>query len=438
MTSTITPRPEKAASISSIATGISSVAIVGMGYVGLPTALGLHSQGVRTLGIDLSTQRLDLIAAGEPDLIAADRARLEVARRDPGFELTSEPRRLAEAEAVIVCVPTPLDSYLTPDLGPLRSACAAVVAHARAGQTLILTSTSFVGTTRTLLMEPLKAKGFSVGTDIFVAFSPERIDPGNTAHTQARTPRVLGGATPACATRARSVLHALTPLLHEVSSAEAAELTKLYENSFRAVNIALANEFAEICGTLALDPIEITHAAATKPYGFMSFFPGPGVGGHCIPCDPHYLLWQLKKAHSDAPLIQQAMTMIAHRPRRVVDRALETLSSAGRGVAGARVVVVGVSYKPGVQDLRESSALEIIETLLAFGAKVDYYDPLVPTIALANGRSMDSISEPHGTDWDLALVHTVQPGHDYDWVGHCPIVLDATYTFSHAPHRDVV
>ncbi|WP_236790612.1 nucleotide sugar dehydrogenase [Amycolatopsis sp. GM8] len=415
-----------------------SVAVVGMGYVGLPTALALHEAGARTIGLDVSTERLRTITSGEPDLVDADRERLARARHDPGFQLTEDETRLAEADAVIVCVPTPLDDHLSPELSPLRAACRAVVEHARPGQTLILTSTSFVGTTRQLLVEPLADRGFEVGSDIFVAFSPERIDPGRPDHTQQETPRVVGGPTPQCATAARAVLGLLTPMLHEVSSAEAAELTKLYENSFRAVNIALANEFAEICGTLELDPIEITRAAATKPYGFLAFYPGPGVGGHCIPCDPHYLLWQLKAVRVTAPLVTQAMTLISDRPQRVVARTLETLSHAGRGVAGARVVVVGASYKPGVADLRESSALEIIADLLARGAKVDYYDPMVDRLALDGGRVLESVTEPHGTDWDLALVHTTHPGHDYSWVGHCPIVLDATYTFTDAPERALV
>jgi UDP-N-acetyl-D-glucosamine dehydrogenase len=431
MTSIMTPRSVAPADVS-------SVAIVGMGYVGLPTALGLYTQGINTLGVDLSTPRLIAIESGDPDLIDSDRAILDDARDDPRFEVTDDVRRLCEADAIIICVPTPLDHYLTPDLGPLRGACATVVEHARPGQTIILTSTTYVGSTAEFLTQPLKARGLRAGEEVFVAFSPERIDPGNDKHGAGSTPRVVGGVTAECTRRARSVLGLLTPLVHEVSTAEAAELTKLYENSFRAVNIALANEFAEICGTLDLDPIEITNAAATKPYGFMSFFPGPGVGGHCIPCDPHYLLWQLRKAHSDAPLIQQAMTMIAHRPRRVVERVVETLSNAGRGTAGARVVVVGVSYKPGVRDLRESSALEIIDGLLAKGAKVDYVDPLCERITLPSGKVLDSVAEPHGADWDLALVHTVQPGHDHDWVTHCPLVLDATYTFDAAPNRDIV
>ena len=430
--------PPTAVLSSTIEVTLSSVAIIGMGYVGLPTALGLYSGGLRTLGIDISAHRLRSIALGEADLIEEDLVRLEKARLAEDFELTTDLSRLSEADAVIVCVPTPLDRHLTPDLGPLRGACAAVVRHARAGQTILLTSTSFVGTTRQLLVRPLEERGFRMGEDIFVAFSPERIDPGNSHHTQRQTPRVVGGATIACATKAKRVLEVLTPSLHEVSSAEAAELTKLYENSFRAVNIALANEFAEICGTLSLDPIEVTHAAATKPYGFMSFYPGPGVGGHCIPCDPHYLLWQLRAVRGAAPLVHQAMTSIAHRPGHVVDRTMATLSDAGNPTAGARVLVVGVAYKPGVQDVRESSALEIITGLIDRGVEVEYHDPLIPSITLHDGRRLDSVPLPDGANWDLALIHTVHPDHDYAWTERCPIVLDATYRFHTAAQREVV
>jgi len=412
-----------------------SVAVVGLGYVGLPTALSLHQAGLRTIGIDLSAERLATIESGQADLTGDDQSRLDLALRDERFELTADPGRLAGADAVIVCVPTPLDRYLVPDLTPLRGACASLVAHAHRGQTLILTSTSFVGTTRQLLTEPLRERGLAAGEDVFVAFSPERIDPGNADHAQAATPRVVGGVTDACVVRARRILGLLAESVHVVGSAEAAELTKLYENSFRAVNIALANEFAEICQTLRLDPIEVTRAAATKPYGYLAFYPGPGVGGHCIPCDPHYLLWQLREFRNGAPLTTQAMALIATRPRRVVERAVAVLSDSGRGAASARVVVVGVAYKPGVRDLRESSALEIIEGLLDRGAKVDYYDPLVDRLTLPGGRVLDSVGDPRGGDWDLALVHTVHPGHSYDWVAECPLVLDATYRFEAASHR---
>ncbi|SEO46785.1 nucleotide sugar dehydrogenase [Amycolatopsis saalfeldensis] len=410
---------------------LASVAVIGMGYVGLPTALGLHAGGVGVIGIDLSQNRLDSIRSGEVDLIESDHRRLEKAVHQEDFQLTTDSARMGEADAVLVCVPTGLDEYLMPDLGPLESACAELIAHARAGQTLILTSTSYVGTAERLLVKPLLAKGFKVGRDIFVASSPERIDPGNVTHTQAETPRVLGGVTPACTAMAQRVINVLTPAVHCVSSPETAEMTKLFENTFRAVNIALANEFAEISDGFAIDPIEVIDAAASKPYGFMAFHPGPGVGGHCIPCDPHYLLWQLRATQSNAPLVTQAMHAIAERPKQVVERVLNTLSRDGKGMAGARILVVGVTYKPGVQDVRSSSALDILDLLAAKGAKVGYYDPLVPNVRVTGG-ALDGIAEPDGGDWDVALIHTIQPGHSYEWLADCDTVVDATYRFDRA------
>jgi nucleotide sugar dehydrogenase len=410
---------------------LGSVAIVGMGYVGLPTALGLHAAGVHVVGIDRDADRLRAIEARSVDLIDADHRQLARSLGQDGFELTADAARMADADVVIVCVPTPVDRHLLPDLRALQGACDEVVRHARAGQTLILTSTSFVGTTTRMLVEPLMDRGFTLGSDIYVASSPERIDPGNTTHTQRDTPRVVGGVTPECAAMAARVIDLLS-VTHQVGSPEVAEMTKLYENTFRAVNIALANEFADICAGFAMDPMEVIAAAATKPYGFMAFHPGPGVGGHCIPCDPHYLLWQLRETRTAAPLVSEAMTAIAERPRGVVDRMLGVLSDAGKGFAGSSVLVVGVSYKPGVLDVRSSSALEIIDELTRRGAKVEYYDPLVTRLNLPGGVSMDSTMEPAEQAWDLVLIHTVQPGHDYSWIADAPLVLDATYRFAPA------
>ncbi|MEU3184000.1 nucleotide sugar dehydrogenase [Streptomyces sp. NPDC006923] len=403
-----------------------------MGYVGLPTALGLHASGLRVLGIDHSAPRNAAVRSGDVDLTAADQRRLEKSLQSDDFQLTTDLSGLSGADVVVVCVPTPVDRHLMPDLTALEEACASLVRHARPGQTLILTSTSFVGTTRRMLIDPLRDKGFTVGEDIFVACSPERIDPGNTAHVQSETPRVLGGATAACVKRAKGALAAVSSAVHEVGSPEAAEMTKLYENSFRAVNIALANEFADICVELDLDPAEVSDAAATKPYGFMPFSPGPGVGGHCIPCDPHYLLWQLRESRGSAPLISQAMTAIAERPKHIVARVLDTLSRAGLGLAGRRVVVVGAAYKPGVRDIRHSPAVEIVEQLTGRGADVSYYDPLVSELPLSGGARVRRVTEPRGTDWDLALIHTVHPDQEYGWVRECPMVVDATHRFE--PH----
>lgn len=417
---------------------LSCVAIVGLGYVGLPTALALNGRCERIIGIDISQRRLAEIAALEADLGEPDQLRLKQALADDTLELSHDPSRAAAADAVIVCVPTPVDGQQVPDLTALRRACASVVSCARPGQVIILTSTTYVGTTTELLTRPLAERGLAAGGDVHVAFSPERIDPGNPDHLQRETPRIVGGATPACATAAAEVIGRLTDLVYMVSSPDAAEATKLYENIFRAVSLALANEFADACGALRLDPIEVTLAAGTKPYGFLGTFPGPGVGGHCIPCDPHYLLWQLAGSGRKSPLIEQAMRSISVRPGRVVERASEVLAADGRALPTARVVMVGASYKAGVRDLRESPALAIITGLVRAGAEVSYHDPLIPSLRLADGRVLQTATAPQGANWDLAIVHTCHPGADYSWVGDCPRVLDATYQFDGAAHRAVV
>jgi len=417
---------------------VTTVAVVGLGYVGLPTALALYRKQIGVIGVDVSPKRIAAIHSRQVDLLPDELLLLGAALEEPEFRITGDSAALSEADAVIVCVPTPVDAHLNPDLHALSAACASVVERARPGQVVILTSTTYVGCTNDLLVAPLAARGLLVGRDIFVAFSPERIDPGIAEHKHTSTPRVVGGVTPECSQRAAHVIDLLTESVHLVSSAEAAEMTKLYENTFRAVTLALANEFAGICRSLDVDAMEVTQAAATKPYGFLACYPGPGVGGHCIPCDPHYLLWQLRKQRTPAPLIERAMNAIAERPHQVVSRAVEVMSDLGRGLSGARVLVVGVAYKPGVQDMRETPALEIIPALEERGAHVSYYDPLVPTMTLLDGRAMASDSAPPRTDWDLVLLHTVHPQHDYSWVCDCPVVLDATYRFQALPQRHLV
>jgi UDP-N-acetyl-D-glucosamine dehydrogenase len=424
--------------INRASTAVATVAIVGLGYVGLPTALALHRIGVGVIGVDISRERIDAITDGRVDLLPEELFLLSTALERPDFRITGDSAAISEADAVIVCVPTPVDAHLTPDLGALTGACAAVVQHARPGQVVILTSTTYVGCTRDLLAVPLTQRGLEVGRDVHVAFSPERIDPGIAEHEHTKTPRVLGGVTAQCAERAAQVVELITDSVHLVTSAEAAEMTKLYENTFRAVTLALANEFAGICHSLDLDAVEVTKAAATKPYGFLACYPGPGVGGHCIPCDPHYLLWQLRKQRTPAPLIEQAMAGIAERPHQVVARAVEVMSDLGRRLTGARVLVVGVAYKPGVQDVRETPAREIICALEDRGARISYYDPLVPSMRLDDGRVMASDASAPETEWDLVLLHTVHPQLDYDFVSRCPVVLDATYRFEALPDRHLV
>jgi len=414
------------------------VAIVGLGYVGLPTALSFTNAGLSVVGLEASGARLDDIRAGQVDLLATDHERLARALHESSLHLTTAAETVGAAETVIICVPTPVDHYLVPDLRALAAACSTVVEHAQPGQVLILTSTTYVGTTKDLLVVPLAERGLRVGQDICVAFSPERIDPGNAEYPQEVVTRVVGGVTPECGTRAAQVLSAYATNVHLVSSPEAAELTKLYENTFRAVNIALVNEMADLSRSLNVDVIEVIEAARTKPYGFMAFFPGPGVGGHCIPCDPYYLLWQLKRDRHSAPVIEQAMQSIAQRPRQVVDRARDVLGDAGKGLRDARVLVVGVAYKPGVADLRESPALEIIDRLMAAGATVEYIDPLLPELRLGDGSVLRSNSDAPAGEHDLVIVNTLHPGVDHNWIATRPRVLDTTYRFDAAPHRVVL
>jgi nucleotide sugar dehydrogenase len=403
------------------------VAIVGLGYVGLPTALALHTAGSRVLGLDVSHPRLTAIRTGQADLLKSDQDRLAEAMRHDGFHLSGDTFLLGDAAAVIVCVPTPVDEHLVPDLTILRRACAMVVEAALPGQLLMLTSTTYAGCSQDMLVAPLEARGFTVGEDIFVAFSPERIDPGNDNFSHEEVPRVVGGATDACAQVAGALLGSYAKNIHPVASLEVAEMSKLLENTFRAVNIALANEFAEACQVIGVPVMEVIAAASTKPYGFMPFFPGAGVGGHCIPCDPHYLLWQLRKEHVAAPVIEHAMAGIAGRPRRVVERVRQTLADQGVPLQQARILIVGVSYKKDVADLRESPALEILNLLQALGSDVGYYDDHFANLALPDGSLLAGITDPAGFDADLVLLHTDHSLADWSWLADTTPVLDTTY-----------
>ncbi len=429
-----------ASDIGSASAGHAVVAVVGLGYVGLPTAIAIRAAGCRIVGIDVSGERLRTIRSGEAELLDSERADLARYLAGDGFVLTDRIEALDAADLVLICVPTPIDELQLPDPAILKGVCGSVVKHARPGQTIVLTSTTYVGCTRELLVEPLQERGLQVGEEVCVAFAPERIDPGVPGHEQRTTPRVLGGVTETCFRRASELLEHTCERLHRVSSPEAAEMVKLYENTFRAVNIALAFEIAEACLAHGLDPIEVTDGAATKPYGFMPHYPSAGVGGHCIAVDPHYLLAPLRELGRPAATAEQALRTLSGRPRHIAWRAHEVLVELGLKLADARILLVGVSYKPGVADTRESPAVEILDRLLAEGASVDYHDPLVPELSLQGARAhekepmrcVDPDPRRDGSgfgpeDYDLAIVATVHPGHDYGWLARCPAVLDCTY-----------
>ncbi len=416
------------------ATTESVVAVVGLGYVGLPTAVALRNAGAQVIGIDSSERRLEAIRGGEAELLDSEREDLARHLEAEAFVLTSSPDAIGLADLVLICVPTPVDDQRRPEPALVQAACASVVAHARAGQTLVLTSTTYVGSTREMLIEPLAERGLLAGEDIHVAFAPERIDPGVIGHEQLQTPRVIGAESETCFRKAAELLRHTCQTLHRVSSPEAAEMVKLQENTFRAVNIALAFELGEACRTMGLDPIEVTEAAATKPYGFMPHYPSAGIGGHCIGVDPYYLIHPLREQGRPALLVEEAMRKVNGRPRHIVWRAHEELVAAGMRLSDARVLVVGASYKPGVADSREAPAREIIARLLEEGAEVEYHDPLVPEISIG-GRMLRSVDpDPRRDasgfgpeDYDLTLIVTVHPNLDYAWMARCPRVLDCTY-----------
>ncbi|WP_225733219.1 nucleotide sugar dehydrogenase [Pseudoclavibacter sp. CFCC 13796] len=414
------------------------VAILGLGYVGLPTALAYRAAGHRIAGIDVSEQRVAAIRRGDVDLIPSDRVLLESHRDSDGLLLTTDLSALRRAAAVIICVPTPVSDDLSPQLSILHSACMTAVTNAVTGQLIVLTSTTYVGCTEELVVQPLRDRGMNPGEDVHVVFSPERIDPGNVQFGHEAVPRVIGGVSPACAARAVDLLGSAVEQTHVVSSPGHAEMTKLLENTFRAVNIALANEFADICRELDLDVSAVIDAAATKPYGFMKFTPGPGVGGHCIPCDPHYLLWQLRRQRVAAPMITQAMHEISHRPGRVVDRAKDLLAENGIPLSGARVLVVGVAYKPNVADARESPAIEILQRFWSAGALSRYYDPLFPSVTLPDGHTLTSVPNPGANEPDIVVLHTLHRDIDLSWITPKTPVLDTTYGATDIAHRSVL
>ncbi|HSJ14127.1 MAG TPA: nucleotide sugar dehydrogenase [Longimicrobiales bacterium] len=355
--------------------------VVGLGYVGLPLAVEAARSGFRTLGFDIDPRVPDTINAGESHVLDV---RSEVLRAYVGEGLlsaTTDLSRLAECDAISVCVPTPLGKTKDPDLSYVVSAAHAVAAALRPGQLIILESTTYPGTTREVLLPAFEAAGLTAGRDFFLCFSPERVDPGNPVWQTRNTPKVIGGVTDACIAMGASLYGAIFDALVPVESAEAAELVKLYENTFRMINIALANELAQACDRLDVDVWGVIDAAATKPFGFMKFTPGPGLGGHCIPLDPHYLSWKMRTLQYRTRMIELASEINNEMPAFVVQKVADALNDDSKAVKGSRVLVLGVAYKRDIDDMRESPALEIIIQLQRRGADVRYHDPYCAIIA---------------------------------------------------------
>ncbi len=419
--------------------GQPTLGVVGLGYVGLPLAVAFAESGATVIGVDSDARRVAGVNAGASFIEDVPGATLQTLVKAGRLAATGEVGALKDADAIVICVPTPLGKSKEPDISFIVAAADAVATIIRAGQLVVLESTTYPGTTQEILLPRFAARGLTVGEDFFLAFSPERIDPGNREWTLRDIPKVVGGLTPACRELVAALYARITPRVVPVSGPETAEMVKLFENTFRSVNIALVNEFAIMCRRLGISVWEVIGAAATKPFGFMPFYPGPGLGGHCLPSDPHYLSWRVRLEGYEPRFIAFADEINRQMPTYVVQLITDALNERGRAVRGARILALGVAYKANVADTRDSPAIEILQTLLTKGAAAVYHDPFVPSLTLER-TTLESIA---WRDADLAgrdLVLILTPHNGYDWgaiVREARLVIDtrnATADVLPAPH----
>ncbi|MGE5511489.1 MAG: nucleotide sugar dehydrogenase [Bacteroidota bacterium] len=409
-----------------------TIAVIGLGYVGLPLVVGFHANGLSVLGIDVDATKVAALTEGRSYIKHISSDRLAPLTRER-FAATTDFRALQEADAILICVPTPLTKHLEPDMSFVVSTTENMAPHVRKGQLVVLESTTYPGTTRELL-EPILEKGSKLraNEDFFVAFSPEREDPGNPDFDSSSIPKVVGAATPDGVAMATALYRGLGTRVVPVSSPETAEAVKLTENIFRAVNIAMVNELKLIYDAMGIDIWEVIKAAATKPFGFMPFYPGPGLGGHCIPIDPFYLTWKARQFGMTTRFIELAGQINRNMPAHVVSKLTEALSSRQqRAMNGARILLLGIAYKKNVDDMRESPSLVLIEMLEARGAKVDYHDPFIPEIPITRehgnlaGRKSLALTPGAIAGYDAVLIATDHDNVAYDLVvKHARLVLD--------------
>jgi UDP-N-acetyl-D-glucosamine dehydrogenase len=407
------------------------VGVVGLGYVGLPLAVEFARAGFETTGVDLDPAKVAAINRGESyirDVPADEVARFSSSRR---LHATSQTADIARLDTVNICVPTPLRKTKDPDLSYVVSAVEAIAEHLRPGQLVILESTTYPGTTDEVVRPILERRGLRAGEDFFLAFSPERVDPGNAKWTTKNVPKVVGGTTPTCARLAKALYSASIDHVVDVSSPRVAEMVKLLENTFRAVNIGLVNELALMCDRLGISVWEVIDAASTKPFGFMPFYPGPGLGGHCIPIDPFYLSWKVKEVGFEARFIELAGHVNGAMPHHVVDKVGEALNSDRKAINGSSVLVLGVSYKRDIEDFRESPALDVMAALALKGARLTFHDPYVPLVTdreWPGGYDLASVPLTTTTleGADCVVIVTDHKVFDYDMIlRHAKLIVDS-------------
>jgi UDP-N-acetyl-D-glucosamine dehydrogenase len=404
-----------------------SVVVIGQGYVGLTLAAAAAQIGFTVTGIDTDHARIASLAGGACPVPGVDPAAVAAAFATGSLTFTTSLDEIAGADVVLICVPTPLTNA-TPDVRHIEEACDAIAERLQPGHLVVLESTTYPGTTDEVVAPRMAARGLVPGRDVLIAYSPERIDPGNPEFGLENTPKIVGGMTPAAARAATAFYEQICAKVITVSSCRSAELAKLLENTYRHVNIALVNEMAIMCHEMGIDVWEVLHATESKPFGYMRFDPGPGVGGHCIPVDPTYLAWKVRAAADQRfHMIETAEDVNARMPVWVADRIAETINRQSKSVRGATVLVLGVSYKPGIGDVRESPAIKVIASLMRKGVRVRYHDPFVPSVE-AGGRTLRSVTlngrELAGADC-VALL-TPHPSYDLDWlIDHARVLFDA-------------
>jgi UDP-N-acetyl-D-glucosamine dehydrogenase len=416
------------------------VGVVGQGYVGLTLASAAADAGFQVVGMDVDASRVDALQQGVLTVPGVRETDFRSGKATGRLRFTTDASSLSACDVILICVPTPVRDH-TPDLSFVEDACTGVATGLTPGRLVILESTTYPGTTEQIVRPLLETSGLAAGRDFLLAYSPERIDPGNEEYWLGSTPKVVGGLTPEATGAAALFYGQLVEKVVVLSSCRAAELAKLLENTFRHVNVALANEMAVLCHEMGIDVWEVIDAAATKPFGFMPFYPGPGVGGHCIPLDPAYLAWQVRRdAGHQFRILEQAQDVNAQMPTYVAARIGEALNDAGKAVKGANILVLGVSYKADIGDVRESPALRVMQQLLRRGARISFHDPHVPAVSL-NGAQFDraELSLRSMVGSDCVAILTPHRAYDLDWIAsHAKLVFDARNAFGPDRRANVV
>jgi UDP-N-acetyl-D-glucosamine dehydrogenase len=411
-----------------IASRTATVGVIGLGYVGLPLAVDFARAGFSVVAVDLDASKVKAINEGRSYILDVESDAVREATESGKLRATTNYAALRDADTISICVPTPLRKTKDPDISYIVSATESIAANSRPGQLVVLESTTYPGTTDEIILPRLAAKGGKVGHDFFLAFSPERVDPGNPRYKTANIPKVIGGVTPTCLGLATALYSHTIERIVPVSSPSTAEMVKLLENTFRAVNIGMANELAIMCAKLGIDVWEVIEAAATKPFGFMPFYPGPGLGGHCIPVDPHYLSWKLKTLDYKARFIELASEVNTQMPFYVLDLVSDALNDHCKPLRGSRALVLGVTYKRDVEDVRESPAIDIINLLRQKGAHVEYHDPYAATLQVSEHEppmERAELTEEALSSADVVVIATDHTEYDYAWITrHAPLIVD--------------